>query len=739
MGKLSILKKYVPVIILILMVFAVTGYFLLLSIKNHFISQMLEESKYLFHEYNLLSSIAIESNKVSSELIEDRIMVAANIILKEKEYLTQDLILKLSQELKVDHISWFDENGEIHFSTVESYIGWKVYKDHPIEKFMTSSKKFLLEDIRKETISGNSYKFGYKKDTTGCFVQVGISAENINKLSEKLNKQSIINSLSKNNPRISMFVIDSSNKLTASNNLFDPNISVLDSEELNFVNKGMIYQKFKYFNDKKIYRILMPIVLNEKHKETLGICYTLDNTNTLVMQLYLSGTILLVFLFLIISGIILYITRNNNKIEYLAYYDPITNLPNKDFFLKMISETSNCKTLGGSIILLKIEQFKAINQIYGHNQGDFVLKTAANYIVEYSLKDDNLKVFKYFSDKFLLYLCNITEEKEIQIISEKILTLFELPILIDDEFKKINIHMSAITYNETDIKEVLKMADIALEWPNNSNLTFYNDCMQNQLLRKDSIKKEIFELLQHENKQHLYLVFQPQQDLNTDKIVGFEALIRFESQNFGYVSPEELINIAESENLIIELGKWILKDACRFIKKIENLNISNFRVAVNISPRQLISDSFVSDVIKIVSAEKIDINHLELEITESMIINDFELANKKLLFLKTHGIEIALDDFGTGYSSLSRLDGLYIDKLKIDKYFINKIKENDSDNLMAEAIIILAKKLNLTIVAEGVEHYYQKEYLKRKNCDILQGYFFSRPISAEKCLEMLNN
>lgn len=736
----STLKKFASIASLIIITFMVTIFIVFKIMQNYFTTELLEETHYIANEYKLLTSISSESGKIISDLIDERLTIASNVILNQRSKLNQHYIDNLCKELKIDHISWYNNEGIIIYSTNKDYIGWKVTKNHPIEKFINSKDKSLIENIRKETLRGELYKFGYRKDNDGYFVQVGISIDSINSIVEKLNKQSIVDILSRNNPKISIILLNNQNEIIAKSNSSNIENVKFNSEEIEFIEKNILYKKIISYDNKKIFEVLIPIHSESKAKETIAVFYSLDNTEILIKKLFFFVFIFLLFIFSLSVGTILHINRNNKKIEYLAYYDPLTNLPNKDSFLKITEENKSNRNEKSSIIVIKLEKFKIINQIYGYTWGDFILKTTANYLTKYQEQNDKLIVFKYFSDKFIIYMPNINNKSQIDMIANNIFKIFKNPIFIDNQPKNISIHMSAVIFDNKNknINEILKMAEIALEWPSNSYLTFYDESMQNNLLRKDFLKKEISDAFLYDNKK-LYLVFQPQQDFKTDNIVGFEALIRFESEKFGFISPEELISIAESENLIINLGKWILKNSCRFIRKIEELNISNFRVAVNISPIQLLSDSFVSETIRISENEGIDMNHLEIEITESVIMDNFESANLKLLSLKEYGIEIALDDFGTGYSSLSRIDALNIDKLKIDKYFISKITENEnhSDNLMAEAIIVLAKKLNLVIVAEGVEYDYQKEYLKQKDCDILQGYFFSRPISPDACLEML--
>lgn len=734
--KNKVLKKYTPAIGLVLIIFVITGYILFKSLQNNFVSQIREESKYLLNEYLLLNSIAAESRAVMSELIDERLSISTNVVLKQRSELNQNSILKLMEELKVDHISWFDSKGQILYSTKPNFVGWQTTKDHPIEKFVNSSDKYLLENIRKETISNEFYKFAYLKDDDGYFVQVGISAQSLQSIFEKLGKQSIIEILARDNPNIYIFLINNKNEVIAGTQPLNYQNAIIDDKLFLQLKKGDIYTEIAHCGNEKMYRTLVPVISHGRHDETLEICYSLESTKSIMKEVSIYALIFFTFIFLITSGIIIYITRNNTKIEFLAYYDPVTALPNKDSFLKVISEHQNHKNEKSSILLLKIEKFKIVNQIYGYKSGDSVLNNVANLLLNYSSKNNNIMIFKYFSDKYLVYLHNISDKNQINKIAKDILNIFKNPITINKEPKILNIHMSSVIFESNDTNEIIKRADIALEWPDNSSLIFYDESMKNYILKKDCIKKELCESLV-ENKGNLYLVFQPQQSLITDEIVGFEALLRFNSKSYGYISPEELINIAETENIIIELGKWILRDACKFIKLIEGLEKDNFRVAVNVSAIQLLSDAFVPDVIKIIEEENINKRHLELEITESVIMDNYESANQKLLSLKKHDIEISLDDFGTGYSSLARIDGLYIDKLKIDKYFISKITENDSENLIAEAIIILAKKLNLVIIAEGVEYQYQKDYLQRKNCDILQGYLFSRPISADKCVEMI--
>lgn len=259
-----------------------------------------------------------------------------------------------------------------------------------------------------------------------------------------------------------------------------------------------------------------------------------------------------------------------------------------------------------------------------------------------------------------------------------------------------------------------------------------NDIIIEKLLMQTHLSKAL------ENNEFI-LHFQPQINLKNGKFYGFEALIRWKSPIYGVVPPDNFIKLAEETGLIIEIGKWVLETACNFIKSIHDKGENELEISVNISVIQLSEDNFVSTIMEVIENTGIQPKHLNLEITESILMESIETNIKKFEELQEKGISISLDDFGKGYSSLTYLKEIPIDVLKIDKAFIDELIEKEEDKDIIGAIITLAHKLGMVVVAEGVETKEQYDYLMKNQCDIAQGYFISKPISAEAIIKLLDD
>lgn len=272
---------------------------------------------------------------------------------------------------------------------------------------------------------------------------------------------------------------------------------------------------------------------------------------------------------------------------------------------------------------------------------------------------------------------------------------------------------------------LLKEAEIAVSAVKKSEQKghfFFNKEMEEDILRDEKIENIIQDAIKNNDKQELYLEYQPQINLKKNKVTGLEALVRLKNKELGAVSPTKIIDIAEKRRLIIPLGNWILKTGCRFLKQLKDRGYDDIKIAINISLIQLLQDDFISNLSDIIKDTGINVKSLELEITESFLIDNYNIINDKLHSIRKRGVKIALDDFGTGYSSLARIRELNIDYLKIDKYFIDNLIDKYDKDVLTKIIIELAHQLDLIVVAEGVELNEQKEYLIKSDCDIIQGY-----------------
>lgn len=445
------------------------------------------------------------------------------------------------------------------------------------------------------------------------------------------------------------------------------------------------------------------------------------------------------------AGSVTDITENKviqNKINYIAYYDTLTLLPNRARFLEQLDNaiTENVtKNHKGAVIFLDVDNFKKINDVLGHDYGDEFLKKIAQILKNFIRPTDILA--RSGGDEFIILIPKMEDINEILDLSENIINYFKNPFIINCNTIYSSISMGVSIFPEDGInsKDILRNADTAMyeaKYNGRNQYRFFNKAMSENILRKDIIERGLREALE---KNELMLYYQPQLDIKNNRISGFEALIRWKSKELGWVSPEEFIAIAEETDLIIPLGNWIIKEACKQIKYWKEKGYVYDSMAINISPLQIQQEDFIKNLTSILQETDIRPENVEIEITENVLMNLYDDNIEFLKRLKDKGFRIALDDFGTGYSSLSYLRLLPINKLKIDKSFIDYLESNEADRDITAGIIELSHKMGLEVIVEGVETQQQLSILKAMDCDSIQGYYFSKPLPTKEVEEFLDN
>lgn len=430
--------------------------------------------------------------------------------------------------------------------------------------------------------------------------------------------------------------------------------------------------------------------------------------------------------------------RSQETIYKLAYFDSLTKLPNKAHLEKLFKENIQRADDFSALLLLDLDNFKYINDTLGHRVGDKLLVMVGTRIKE-MLKDE-FWACRLGGDEFMILVKGFTSICDIESYAEKLLVAVESGFYIENMSINMSFSMGIAIYPEhgKDFNELMKSADTAMyiaKGTGRRKYITYNRDMNNKLIKNMAIESSIRNgLLNNE----FLLYYQPQLDVSTGKVRGFEALVRWDSAEHGFLNAAEFIEVAETSGLILPLGKMVLNESCRFIKFL-NERFSKLKIAVNISVLQLLQDDFVEMVIQALKDNNLEPSCLELEITETMLIEFVDWNLDKIRKLGDMGVSISLDDFGTGYSSLTYIRELPVNILKIDKSFIEKIASPFDKNTLAGSIISFSHDLGLKIVAEGVETKEQLQYLACHDCDIVQGYYISKPLPEEKALEFLIN
>jgi diguanylate cyclase (GGDEF)-like protein/PAS domain S-box-containing protein len=432
--------------------------------------------------------------------------------------------------------------------------------------------------------------------------------------------------------------------------------------------------------------------------------------------------------------------KTDDTLNYLAYYDSLTGLPNRSLFVDRLEQAMKIADRNEqlvAVLFVDLDQFKNVNDSLGHDAGDSLLKGAAERLSSCMRASDT--VARWGGDEFCLLLQNISHIDSVNVVAEKIIDSFAEPFFIESKKLFITASVGIILYplDENDVKNLLKNADTAMyhaKEKGRNNYQFYNHEMSARLEQRLELEHELRHALERDE---FTLLYQPQVDIQQGRIVGIEALIRWQHPERGMVPPDQFIGIAEETGLIVPIGEWVLQQSCNQLRLLLDSGLPAIHVSVNLSVRQLREASLVDKVGEALRLSGLESSMLDLEITESMLMSDMDRVKRTLRELSDLGVSISVDDFGTGHSSLAYLKQFPISTLKVDRSFIRDIPDDKDDVAITIAIINLARGLGIRTVAEGVESREQLDFLKQQKCNLMQGYYFSKPVTYEEIVNLL--
>jgi len=430
---------------------------------------------------------------------------------------------------------------------------------------------------------------------------------------------------------------------------------------------------------------------------------------------------------------------SQEEIWHQAHHDKLTGLPNRWLLQDRITQNiaiANRENRKGAVMFLDLDRFKMINDTLGHDFGDEVLLEVSNRLSKLVREGDTLA--RQGGDEFVMLLTNLHDIDEAADVAKRVLYEVKQPLNVQDREVRIggSIGIAGYPQHGTDSDTLLKHADFAMYHAKDNggdNFQFYTAEIHQQASTRYQMEHELHLAIENDE---LEVHYQPQYDISTGDIVGLEALSRWSSNKFGQVRPDEFISVAEETGLIVPLGKAIFNKVLKDILSWNEMGVKLPTIAINLSARQVYSDETLTMIRDVIQDGKLDGVDLELEITESSLMDNPQLAEKKISAIKNLGVTIALDDFGTGYSSLAYLKRYPVDVLKIDRSFISDLVEDADDREIVETIIGMAKNLGLSVVAEGIESKAQADFLMAHGCNTAQGYFYSRPLQFNDCIKL---
>ena len=428
------------------------------------------------------------------------------------------------------------------------------------------------------------------------------------------------------------------------------------------------------------------------------------------------------------------------QVQFLAYYDALTGLPNRALLRDRLSQalaSARRRKDKVALLFLDLDRFKIVNDSLGHSVGDLLLNEVAARLKRFAREQDT--VARLGGDEFLIVLTDVKDIPGAAIAAERLMDAMIAEFVVQGHRLMVSCSLGISIFPEhgADSETLIKNADAAMYRAKDygrNNFQFFTGDMNSEVVERLTLENSLRLAL---DKKELFLVYQPQMDIATGRITGLEALLRWQNPELGLVPPDKFIRIAENSGLIVPIGEWVLRTACSQARKWQDEGLLAVPVAVNVSAVQFRQESFRKLIGRVLRETGLAPQYLELELTESLLLSNADVTLSVLRELKAMGLKLAIDDFGTGYSSFSYLKHFPVSKLKIDRSFVRDVAVNPDDAAITTAIISMAKGLNLKVIAEGVEDEAQMSFLRARQCDEIQGYYFSKPLAPEEAADKL--
>ncbi|MFP4479128.1 MAG: putative bifunctional diguanylate cyclase/phosphodiesterase [Candidatus Izemoplasmatales bacterium] len=735
----SISKLYfiVPLIFIV----AIFSYINVVMVRNRVVEnyEILEkESLSLAKSHSVTLANAVDANDQLDQLIEDKLRNASQMLAQDDGILDNQYMIEKVDDYDLDVIFYYNSNMEVIYSSIPEHIGWRPSFNHPVRSFYQSGLESYVEEIRPSSKLDEPYKYGYYRLYNDEFIQVGLSEQSIQEIIYAFEIDRLLEEMNVDETIDELFFINNQLTITHSTNESSVGASIQESEIIPFFSDDDINTVYINENSEKMFYVFVPIISDDQRIGTLVVTRSTEFVENIESEIISNGKYILSFA-LIILGVAAYlIYKRSQSFLDLAYYDRITGLPN-DLYLRAYLKENMKDDYKKAIFLIDIKNFKIINLTYGYEYGDKIIIEAGKRLS--NVLKDRGRLFRFSEDRYVFLLEEYQDTDDLVKAADDIEAIFDEPFKEVDEHQYIHSKIAILEINEIDkVDAILRNASIALNHTKDTQgkYTFFNQDMSDALARENYIEKIIIEALENQDEDILYLHYQPIIDSKTLKMVGVEALARMDTEAYGSIGPEEFIRVTESKLLIFSVGKFLFKRAIGFLTELdETYPDSNLHLSINVSILELLRADYIDYVEKTVKEFGVSPSRIELEVTESVFEEKFDLANNILGQLRKIGFRIALDDFGTGYSSFYRLREMNMDTIKIDQYFVHKILELKTEEYIIDEIIALSHKLGLKVVGEGVESIEQVNYLKSKNCDYLQGFYFDKSLSKSDILKLV--
>lgn len=720
--------------IFIVFTFLLSAYFVS-AINGYLIDIFTKQATSLAESYTETLDLSSIANTNINQLLDDRLEVS----LLSFEQHVQDIlnnpgrILEYKERSKVDEVFIFNTEGVIIESASSEFIGWRLPDDHPVREFLESDETYKIDQIRRASESEAYYKYGYVKDGFGHVIQVGISADNIASFNNAFSPQNLKRVI-ESNPNIllaDVYMYDETNFLFELN----PDITFFDRYELDaFKTDKLIYRMSDKLDEPSL-QIFVPLEIQNERMGTLIIFHSMAYYQQVVNKtMFLVGSMIFILLLIIAYLLCSYYVKDRN-IQLISYTDLNSGLYNRKYFNEYIKENFNTLRSNQSyFVILSFNNYVQLKLLLDEKEFNNTTTMLIDLILSEAPSRDF--VIQYYDAVLVLIYHNELDVDRFHRNSE---AFIEKVNKMNVGGTNIEVKLGLLQVNDRynsdhEVSSNIAAAIKQLGAPQTPNIYIFTSDIWNDLIYKEQLINDLRKAYLNHFDDEFYVVFQPIVDRTLNQVVCFEALARWNHPKLGMVSPATFIEISEQSNLIIPLGEKIIQQSLNFVKEIRRHGFEKLCVSINISYAQLIQPHFVEKLSYMINREQVPFNQIALEITESILIDDFDMLNEKLNALRQMGVRILLDDFGVGYSSIERINNLSVDYLKVDKSFVKLIEEDEE---LVKGIFSLTTSLNYPVVAEGVETLEQIKWLEQNGCHLFQGFYYSEGLAKREAIRFL--
>lgn len=725
----------------------IVGLFSTLLVRNLVIRGYQVESNQKIELYSeFIESRLTAYDRVDSlieKAVDNEIVVIANLLLKEKDQFSDSYFENKLDEYGITSLAWVNDLGQTIAASDPIFYDYQIDENHILWDFFSSDETILIEPIRESFISeGKPYKIANFKDENGYMLQVAIEVADYNSIFDELTIQAILTDIYNSSSILYAKFIDTDYKIIAHSSQSLVNLIETEEHLIQAIDQEMTITHTHEHTLEGInaYSIAQPIYVDGVFIGLLDIGFNPDYVLPIITTVNTIVLITMGVLTLIILLVSLYGGKARSIMFEAAFLDQATGLYSKhalDYTLTQTALKQNVNNM--SYILMNIDNYRALAGIHGVDRMTEVIKEVGDRL---SSVYDKRYIFKVSVDEFLI-LCQSNNHDYILKRLSETKTLLQTDILIQEYVFNLQFTVAIIDdYKNMDYVEIYKSLSRVMreaKLTNKGGFLFYDEALIKRIDRNQTIENELKKALSQEQTTTLYPVFQPQINTTTNEVYGVEILSRLNISTYGFIPPPEFIQIAENSGIIQKLGQYVLKQAALFYHELVKAGLNPIPVSINVSTVEIKQKNFANNFLEALKNFNMPVEYVHIEITETVLASNFNHLEEQLNTLRKEGVKISIDDFGMGYSSLSYLKVAPIDFIKIDKVFIDDLNTEQEIYSLSEAVIQIAHQLGASVIAEGVETELQVNKLNLMACDFIQGYYYSKPVKLETCIEYIKS